>query len=411
MPPDASRGATPDVTVPALAARPGGLADRFAGARGTSPPRAVFFAALIGGFALLAAVSIAARAARHRRARPVHGVGVRRRALRRVAGGAPHAGPRPTLGGRLRGRAARRCFRSSPALIAIVCALAAPLADRGVRGVRPRGRVGDLPRDVARRPPRAPVRAPARGSAGRRELPVRAHGGLDRGLRRPRAAAHVADHRPQRAHRRVGARRRCCPSSSRCRACTAGCTIRSTWPAACVIGIGAIAVLLFACRSAGCAQRLRPRAHAGAAGERGPRDARRGRRACRQDARRRPSGAAPRARGRGDRRRRSWYEVPKAKKAPAQVERALEEGAELVFAWGGDGMVRRCVGVMAGADAELAVLPAGTSNLFATNLGIPKDIEAAVRDRAARRDAAARRRPLQGRALRRDGGRRLRRRR
>jgi diacylglycerol kinase (ATP) len=73
-----------------------------------------------------------------------------------------------------------------------------------------------------------------------------------------------------------------------------------------------------------------------------------------------------------------WYEVPKAKKAPAQVERALEEGAELVFAWGGDGMVRRCVGIVAGTDAALAVLPAGTSNLFATNLGIPKDIERAV---------------------------------
>ena len=73
-----------------------------------------------------------------------------------------------------------------------------------------------------------------------------------------------------------------------------------------------------------------------------------------------------------------WYEVPKAKKAPAQVERALEEGAELVFAWGGDGMVRRCVGVMAGTDSALAVLPAGTSNLFATNLRIPKDIKRAV---------------------------------
>ena len=33
---------------------------------------------------------------------------------------------------------------------------------------------------------------------------------------------------------------------------------------------------------------------------------------------------------------------------------------------------------MAGSDALLAVLPAGTSNLFATNLGIPKDIERAV---------------------------------
>jgi diacylglycerol kinase (ATP) len=73
-----------------------------------------------------------------------------------------------------------------------------------------------------------------------------------------------------------------------------------------------------------------------------------------------------------------WYEVPKAKKAPAQVERALEGGADLVFAWGGDGMVRRCVGVLAGGDADLAVLPAGTSNLFATNLRIPRDLKRAV---------------------------------
>ena len=73
-----------------------------------------------------------------------------------------------------------------------------------------------------------------------------------------------------------------------------------------------------------------------------------------------------------------WYEVPKAKRAPEQVERALEEGAELVFAWGGDGTVRRCIDALAGSAAELAVVPAGTANLFATNLGIPKDIDGAV---------------------------------
>ncbi len=73
-----------------------------------------------------------------------------------------------------------------------------------------------------------------------------------------------------------------------------------------------------------------------------------------------------------------WYEVPKAKKAPKQVRRALDEGAELIFAWGGDGTVRRCIGEIAGTGARLAVLPAGTANLFATNLGIPADIERAV---------------------------------
>jgi len=74
-----------------------------------------------------------------------------------------------------------------------------------------------------------------------------------------------------------------------------------------------------------------------------------------------------------------WYEVPKAKKAPEQVERALDAGAELVFAWGGDGTVRRCLGVLAGTEIPLAVLPAGTANLFATNLGIPGELEPAVR--------------------------------
>ena len=84
-----------------------------------------------------------------------------------------------------------------------------------------------------------------------------------------------------------------------------------------------------------------------------------------------------------------WYEVPKAKKAPEQVRRALDEGAELVFAWGGDGTVRRCVGELAGEDARLAVLPAGTANLFATNLGIPAGHRAGGGGRAARRRASA----------------------
>src|SRR6185312_556526 len=64
--------------------------------------------------------------------------------------------------------------------------------------------------------------------------------------------------------------------------------------------------------------------------------------------------------------------------APKQVKRALAEGAELFFVWGGDGTVQRCIDTMAGSDAALVILPAGTSNLLATNLGIPQDIEQAV---------------------------------
>ena len=73
-----------------------------------------------------------------------------------------------------------------------------------------------------------------------------------------------------------------------------------------------------------------------------------------------------------------WAEVPKSRKAPDQVRRALKEGAELVFAWGGDGLVQRSIDVLAGSGAALAVVPAGTANLFAMNLGIPQDIEQAV---------------------------------
>jgi YegS/Rv2252/BmrU family lipid kinase len=73
-----------------------------------------------------------------------------------------------------------------------------------------------------------------------------------------------------------------------------------------------------------------------------------------------------------------WIEVPKSRYVPKQVKRAVDQGAELVFAWGGDGTVQRCVDALAGSDTALAILPAGTANLLATNLGIPQDILKAV---------------------------------
>jgi diacylglycerol kinase (ATP) len=73
-----------------------------------------------------------------------------------------------------------------------------------------------------------------------------------------------------------------------------------------------------------------------------------------------------------------WVEIPKSKFAPKQVKRLLDEGAELLFVWGGDGTVQRCIDAMAGSEAALAIMPAGTANLLATNLGIRQDIEHAV---------------------------------
>ena len=52
-----------------------------------------------------------------------------------------------------------------------------------------------------------------------------------------------------------------------------------------------------------------------------------------------------------------------------------------MFVWGGDGMVQRSCDALAGTGVPMAILPAGTANLLAHNLGIPQDLAAAVGSR------------------------------
>jgi diacylglycerol kinase family enzyme len=73
-----------------------------------------------------------------------------------------------------------------------------------------------------------------------------------------------------------------------------------------------------------------------------------------------------------------WAEVPKSRKAPKQVKRLMKQGAEHFIVWGGDGMAQRCIDTLAGSGRTMAIVPAGTANLLASNLGIPKEIEGAV---------------------------------
>jgi diacylglycerol kinase (ATP) len=73
-----------------------------------------------------------------------------------------------------------------------------------------------------------------------------------------------------------------------------------------------------------------------------------------------------------------WYEVPKSRKAPKMARRAIDDGADLLLLWGGDGTVQRCIDALSGSDITVAIMPAGTANLLANNLGIPMDLPAAL---------------------------------
>lgn len=60
------------------------------------------------------------------------------------------------------------------------------------------------------------------------------------------------------------------------------------------------------------------------------------------------------------------------------ARKALADGASLVVVCGGDGTVSACAAVLAGSGVPMAVVPIGTGNLVAGNLGIPQDVAAAA---------------------------------
>ena len=58
---------------------------------------------------------------------------------------------------------------------------------------------------------------------------------------------------------------------------------------------------------------------------------------------------------------------------------AVERGADLILAAGGDGTINEVVNGMAGSKVPLGILPAGTANVLANELGIPTNMERAAK--------------------------------
>jgi diacylglycerol kinase family enzyme len=69
-----------------------------------------------------------------------------------------------------------------------------------------------------------------------------------------------------------------------------------------------------------------------------------------------------------------WFETTPDDPGLGQTRAAIDTGAEVVFVCGGDGTVMSAVSALVGTDASLAILPAGTGNLLAANLGLSTDL-------------------------------------
>jgi YegS/Rv2252/BmrU family lipid kinase len=61
------------------------------------------------------------------------------------------------------------------------------------------------------------------------------------------------------------------------------------------------------------------------------------------------------------------------------TQKAVADGMERVIVSGGDGSVMEAAGALVGTGVALGIVPGGTGNLFALNLDIPIDAEAAIR--------------------------------
>lgn len=68
-----------------------------------------------------------------------------------------------------------------------------------------------------------------------------------------------------------------------------------------------------------------------------------------------------------------WLETTPESPGTALALKAVSEGATIVIAAGGDGTIRETAAGLAHSNVDLAVLPEGTANLYASNIGLPNN--------------------------------------
>ncbi len=73
-----------------------------------------------------------------------------------------------------------------------------------------------------------------------------------------------------------------------------------------------------------------------------------------------------------------WLETRPDDTGERLAREAVRAGVDLVLASGGDGTIAACVGGIAGSGVPLGVLPCGTGNLLARNLGLPLSLDEAL---------------------------------
>lgn len=78
-----------------------------------------------------------------------------------------------------------------------------------------------------------------------------------------------------------------------------------------------------------------------------------------------------------------WRTEVRVSEAPGDIERlareAVASGIRRLVVVGGDGSINEALQAVVGTDVELGIVPAGTSNILANEIGVPEDFREAAR--------------------------------